>query len=52
MSGGHGVEVQEAVQGLLERLSRERLQPLMKQSYLDCARCCDQDLSPDQLQQW
>ena len=29
------------MQGLMERISRERLQPLMRESYLCCARWCE-----------
>ena len=49
---GKGEEVSEAVQGLVAQLTRERLNPLMKQSFLCCAECCDNEGSQEALQAW
>ena len=42
----------EAVQSLVAQLTRERLTPLMKESFLCCAECCDNESSQQDLQAW
>ena len=49
---GKGEQVSEAVQSLVAQLTRERLTPLMKESFLCCAECCDNESSQQDLQAW
>lgn len=49
---GKGEQVSEAMQSLVAQLTRERLTPLMKESFLCCAECCDNEDSQERLQAW
>lgn len=45
-------QVEKAVESMMQDIHRDLLQPMQKEAFLCCARCCDTSDGMQQLQNW